>query len=134
MNLATLLDIPTRFTAAQYLFWTRIECLAWTAADVVIVLCLLRLANLARAHAGRAPHVFSYAVLAGTLLFLPFIVLAREGWTMFLAELAITIPHFALILYAGLRNLRLFPALLAGILEQRRVNAGEMRADGDART
>lgn len=133
MNLEALLALPTHFTAAQYLFWTRIECLAWTGADVVIVLCLLRLANLARAHAGRKPHVFSYAVLAATLLFVPMIVLAQDGWTMFLAELAITVPHFGLILYAGLRNLRLFPALLAGILSKCKATSGETRAHGDAR-
>lgn len=133
MNLEALLALPTHFTAAQYLFWTRIECLAWTGADVVIVFCLLRIADVARRAAGRPPHVFSYAVLGATLLFVPMIVFARDGWTLFLAELAITIPHFALILYAGLRNLRLFPALLAGILSRRKATLGEARADGDAR-
>lgn len=116
MSVEELLALPARFTAEQYLYWTRIQCLAWTAADVAIVLAVLRLANLARAHAGRRAHVFSYAALSATLLFVPFVFLAREGWTLFIVELAITVPHFLLILYAGAANLRLFPPLLADTL------------------
>ena len=116
MNLEALLALPASFSAEQYLFWTRIECIAWTAADAVIVYYILRLANLARAAGGKSPHVFSFAVLGATLLFTPIVFLAREGWSIFVAELAITIPHFALILYAGLADLQHFPRLLAGRL------------------
>jgi hypothetical protein len=116
MNIEALLQMPASFTAEQYLFWTRIQCLAWTAADLVIVYYVLRLANLARETMGQRKHVFSYAALAGTAFFAPLVFLARDGWTMFLTELAITVPHFLLILYAGAANLRLLPAFLAVII------------------
>ena len=124
MSIEDLLALPTQFTAEQYLVWTRIQCLAWTAADVVIVVTLLRIANLARAQAGRRPHVFSFAALGATLLFVPLLFIARDGWTMFFIELAITVPHFLLILYAGTVNLRLFPALLAAILPMQAKSKG----------
>jgi len=118
MTLDDLLTLPTRFTAEHYLIWTRVQCLAWTSADIFIVVLLLRIANLARAQAGKRPHVFSYAALAATLLFVPFIFVVRDGWTMFFVELAITVPHFLLILYAGAVNLHLYPGLLAAMLSQ----------------
>ncbi len=125
MTLEDLLLLPTRFTAEQYLAWTRVQCLAWTAADVCIVVLLLRTANMARARAGKRPHVFSYAVLAATLLFVPLILIVRDGWTMFFVELAITVPHFLLILYVGTLNLRLYPALLADILTRQAKSMGD---------
>lgn len=134
MSLDTLFALATRFTDEQYLFWTRIECIAWTAADIIIVLYVLRIANIARRASGRPTHVFSFAVLAATLLFTPLVVVAQEGWTIFLAELAITVPHFLLILYVGLADLHLFPALLANILCNRQEPMAEenLRASGDA--
>lgn len=124
MSLQDLLSIPTRFSAEQYLFWTRIQCLAWSAADVAIVVLLLLIANMARARAGKRPHVFSFAVLGATLLFLPLVVVVRDGWTMFVVELAVTVPHFLLILYAGTVNLHLYPRLLAAML------SGQARPSG----
>lgn len=118
-----LLALPARFSEEQYLFWTRIECVAWTAADLVIVICVLQLANRVRVTMGKRPHVFSYAVLGATLLFLPIVVLAADGWSIFFAELAITIQHFLLILYACLADLRLFPAYLADMIARNRAQA-----------
>lgn len=124
MTLEDALAIPTHFTAAHYLLWTRIQCLAWTSADVFIVVLLLRIANLARAEAGKRPHVFSYAALGATLLFVPMIFVVRDGWSMFFVELAITVPHFLLILYAGGVNLHLYPGLLAAILRRQAPSNG----------
>lgn len=54
-----LQSMGNAFTPEMYLFWTRIECSAWTLADVVIVFYLIRLANSARKALNRDPHVFS---------------------------------------------------------------------------
>lgn len=87
------------FTPEQYLWWTRWQCMAWTAADVVIVVALVRMANTARGVNGKQPHVFPYLVLLFTLFFVPLIFVAPTGGAMFAVELLITLPHFGLIVY-----------------------------------
>ena len=94
-----ILWLGERFSPEQYLFWTRIQCLMWTSADLVIVYYLLRIANLGRGLIGIRPHRYSYVILALTIPGMPFVAIARTGMQIFLLELVITIPHFLLILY-----------------------------------
>ncbi len=86
-------------TQEQYLWWSRLQCLGWTAADVVIVVALTRLVNAARTWEGRPPHLFPYLVLGFSLMFAPLVIIAPTGRLVFFLELLITMPHFALILY-----------------------------------
>jgi hypothetical protein len=101
-----ILWLGERFSPEQYLFWTRIQCLMWTSADVVIVYYLLRIANLGRRLIGVRAHRYSYVILVLTLPGMPFIALAQNGSQIFLLELAITVPHFLLILYVLAANYR----------------------------
>lgn len=94
------------FSPEQYLFWTRIECIAWTAADVVLIFAMLRLGDLARRANRREPHRISYFVLALTMLAAFGIPLSPNGRTIFLVELAITIPHFLIIMYVLISDLK----------------------------
>lgn len=94
-----ILWLGHHFSPEQYLFWTRIQCLAWTAADLLIVFHLLRIANLARGIEGKPPHRFCFVILAASLLPVPGVLLARQGMIIFLLEVLITVPHFMLILY-----------------------------------
>ncbi|MCC6143649.1 MAG: hypothetical protein IT368_07570 [Candidatus Hydrogenedentes bacterium] len=89
----------SQFSPEAYLFWTRIQCLLWTAADVVIVLALLGIGNAARRRSGQRLHWFSYLVLAATMVLAPFVIFAPTGGLIFVLELLITVPHFVLILY-----------------------------------
>ena len=118
MNLDALLELPTRFSAEQYLYWTRIQCSAWTFADALIVLFVLLLCNRVRGALGRRTHVFSFAALGASLLFAPLIWIVKDGWSIFFVEILITLPHFLLLLYAAIANLRLCPAYLAAILSR----------------
>jgi hypothetical protein len=88
------------FSPEQYVFWTRIECTAWTLADVVIVFYLLRIGDLARAAARRERHRVSYVVLAATLPPAAVIPLEPGGQFIFLIEVLVTVAHFLIILYA----------------------------------
>ncbi|MBI4558318.1 MAG: hypothetical protein HY706_12120 [Candidatus Hydrogenedentes bacterium] len=96
------LDFVRDFTPHRYMTLTRLEGMGWTLADVVIVFLLIRIANLCRGYQGRRVHIFSYAVLASTLPFLPIIATAEDGMVFFCAELVVTVPHFVLILYVML--------------------------------
>ena len=109
-----ILWLGAQFSPEQYLFWTRIQCLAWTTADIVIVFYAIRIANLGRHLIGQPLHRIPYLILAATIPPVPVIATAATGWGIFLLELAITIPHFCLLVYLGAANFRSFPALLAG--------------------
>lgn len=105
------------FSPEAYLFWTRVQCLAWTAADVVIVFFLIRLANLGRELLDVRGHVVPYWVLAATLPPVAGVVLAPHGRAIFGWELLVTVPHFVLILYLLAANLRHAPDVLRMLVE-----------------
>ena len=105
------------FSPESYLFWTRLQCLAWTAADVVIVVSLIRLANIARRLIRARVHRGSLVILALTIPPAPLVVLAPSGGAIFLIELLVTIPHFLLILYLFFANWRVAPAAWAFLCE-----------------
>jgi len=106
------------FTPEMYLFWTRIQCSAWTLADLVIVFCLIRLANTARGIVKIEPHVFSYVALALTIPPAAFIPFAPNGRLILLIELAVTIPHFLLILYILAKDAKTFGMALNKLVEK----------------
>ena len=107
-----LLEWAGQFGPEQYLFWTRIQSVAWTSADLVIVFYLIRCANLARGVLERRPHRVSYVVLGMTALLAPCLFAAGSGRLIFALELVITVPHFLLILYLIAANARVLPAFL----------------------
>lgn len=105
--------IGTRFTQEDYLYWSRIEGSLWTLADIVIAFCLIRMGNEARGFLGVRKHRLSYVLWLCTLPAAAFIPFVQSGMTFFRLELAVTIPHFLIILYicavdarVGLRALR----------------------------
>lgn len=92
-------SLGTWFTHEQYLYWSRVEGTLWTAADIVIALMLIRLGNLTRRVVGRRPHRVSYVILLATLPAAAYIPFVESGRMFFRLELAVTIPHFLIILY-----------------------------------
>lgn len=103
----------TQFSAEAYLFWTRIQCLMWTAADVLIVFSLIRIANLGRKLTGDTVHRAPLVILGLTLLPAPLVGIAETGGIVFLIELLVTVPHFLLILYLLWANRNVGPAAWA---------------------
>lgn len=106
-----------RFSPEAYLFWTRIQCLLWTGADLVIIFYLTRIANLGRARLGRAPHRAPYVILVVTAALAPGVAFVSTGMQVFLLELAITVPHFLVILYLMGANLRIAPEAFAEMVK-----------------
>ncbi|HOZ49285.1 MAG TPA: hypothetical protein PLO37_25185 [Candidatus Hydrogenedentes bacterium] len=105
------------FSAAQYVWWTRVQCTAWTLADLVIVFSILRLANLARSILDIERHRFSYGALLATVPLAAWIPFATSGARIFQIELAVTVPHFLIIVYVAVADLRHAGPALAKILE-----------------
>lgn len=106
------------FSAQQYVFWTRIECTAWTLADIVIVFLLLKIGELARAVARRERHRIAYVVLAATIPLAAIIPIEPSGEFIFLIELLVTVPHFLIILYVLLADVKPIMQTLSVLLER----------------
>lgn len=110
-------SIGSAFSHEQYLFWSRIEGTLWTCADVVLIVYLIRTTNLFRNYLGLRLHRVSYVILGITLPFAALVPVVEDARTFYFLELAVTIPHFLLILYlcigdAG-KALRAFSARLS---------------------
>lgn len=92
-------SIGSAFTHEQYMFWSRIEGTLWTCADVVLIVYLIRTTNLFRDYLGLRLHRGSYVVLGITLPFAALVPVVGDARMFYYLELAVTIPHFLLILY-----------------------------------
>ena len=106
------------FTASDYMFWTRIQCSAWTLADLILIFYLIRTANLARHVTGARPHRVSYVILLATVPPAAAIPFTTTGIGIFLIELLVTLPHFLLIGYVLLADARQCAAALAALLKR----------------
>lgn len=87
------------FTAEDYLRWSRIQGSLWTLADIIIVFYALKLGNAARAVCKARLHRYSFWILYATLPFALLLPATPNALAFFRLELAITLPHFALLLY-----------------------------------
>ena len=92
-------SIGSTFSHEQYLYWSRVEGTLWTCADLVLIVYLIRTTNLFRRHLGLRLHRASYVVLGATLPFAALVPFVENARTFFYLELAVTVPHFLLILY-----------------------------------
>jgi len=113
---ALINSLGTNFNAADYLYWSRIEGSLWTAADIILCLYVIRLANLLRAPLALRHHVIPYIVLALTVVPALFIPIVPHGAAFFRLEVIVTIPHFLILLYILGINLRHGPRMFALIL------------------
>lgn len=105
--------LGSHFDADTYLFWSRIEGSLWTVADIVLCFYIIRIANLLRQPLGLRPHILPYVLLALTLPIAVFIPIVPHGHAFFRIELAVTLPHFAILVYILAINLRHGPSMLA---------------------
>lgn len=119
-----ILWMGRQFSPEAYLLWTRVQCLLWTGADLLIIIYLTRSANLLRRLCEVPTHRWPYYIVAATLVPVPFIVLVSTGMQLFLVELLITVPHFILILYVLVANISVAPQGLALLLSSRGERAG----------
>lgn len=106
------------FSAQQYVFWTRLECTAWTLADIVMVFALLRIGDLARTVARQERHRIAYVILIATIPLAAIIPLEPSGEFIFLVELLVTVPHFLIILYVLLADAKPIVQTLSALLER----------------
>lgn len=109
-------QISDFFPGEVYLQWSRLQGSLWTLAGYVIIFYLLRVTNLCRAMTGRAIHRIPYVALAATVPFALIIPIAPTSMALFRIEIAVTVPHFVIILYVLAANLRSAPEALAQLM------------------
>ena len=109
-------QISDFFPGEVYLQWSRLQGSLWTLAGYVIIFYLLRLTNLCRSMTGRSIHRIPYVALAATIPFALILPIAPTSMALFRIELAVTVPHFLIILYVLAANLRSAPEALAKLM------------------
>ena len=108
------LQIAAQFTAAPQLLWTQVLMIAWSVSDLVLIFALLRIAGLARAHAGKPEIRLRYALLALTALLVPGLAFTRTMREILILESAITIPQYLILIVSlAVERRTLFPMVEA---------------------
>lgn len=104
--------IGSRFHQELYLLFSKLQAICWSVADILLVLAVLKIADLARRREGLGRLTPLYFVLWGTALLTPLLIFAGRPRQIFLLESVICGCQFLILLYVVLterkRVLRLF--------------------------
>jgi len=114
--------ISTHFTADTYLVSTKVQGLLWSAADIVLVLVLLRIADLLRRRASTPPIRWRYVLLGLTALLTPLLAWASSPARFLMLESVICGIQFLLLVYTLIAERGRFVALVSGLGFGRRMN------------
>ncbi|MGD8386486.1 MAG: hypothetical protein PVG49_05065 [Desulfobacteraceae bacterium] len=114
--------IATNFTADAYLVSTKVQGLLWSAADVVLVLVLLRIADLLRRRASAPPIRWRYLLLGVTVLLTPLLAWASSPARFLLLESVICGIQFLLLVYTLIAERGRFVALVSDLGFESRMN------------
>jgi len=103
------LKIAEGFSPTEYLLWTKIQVVAWSAADIALVFAVLRIIGLARAHAGKRCIRARYVLLAISAGLTPLVFVLESSQQIFRLEAAVVGLQFAILIYSIIVDRR--PAL-----------------------
>ena len=96
---AAFLWVGAHFTAEVYLFSSKLQGIVWSAADIVLVLALLKIADFVRHRSGQKKIVFRYLFLWLSALITPGMLFAQSPQQFFLLEAAICGMQFLILVY-----------------------------------
>lgn len=94
--------IGSNFNAALYLLTSKVQAVLWSAADVVLVLAVLKIADLARTREGLGRLTVLYWLLWGSALLTPLLPVAATPRQFFTLECVICGSQFMILLYVAL--------------------------------
>ncbi|MFH1137226.1 MAG: hypothetical protein V1816_14235 [Pseudomonadota bacterium] len=78
--------LAVNFTGERYLFYTKVQGLLWSLADIILVFALLKLADAIRKAAGRKTIKIRYGLLLFSALLTPLLIPARSPEHIFFIE------------------------------------------------
>lgn len=93
--------LGTNFNPGLYLFTSKIQGILWSAADVVLVLAVLKIADLARGKQDLGRLVILHWVLWLSALLTPLLLMAATPRQFFLLECVICGSQFSILLYVA---------------------------------
>lgn len=93
--------IGSNFNAGLYLTTSKMQVILWSAADVVLVLAVLKIVDLARGKEGLGRLAVLYWVLWLSALLTPLLLLTRAPRQFFLLECVICGSQFSILLYVA---------------------------------
>jgi peptidoglycan/LPS O-acetylase OafA/YrhL len=96
---ASFLWIGAHFTAEVYLFSSKLQGMLWSAADIVLVLALLKIADFVRHRSGEKKIALRYLFLWLSALITPLMFFAQSPQQFFLLEAAICGMQFLILVY-----------------------------------
>ncbi len=91
--------IGTHFTAEVYLSSSKLQGILWSAADIALVLALLKIADFVRARSREKKIVFRYLFLWCSALATPLMLFAQSPQQFFLLEAGICGVQFLILVY-----------------------------------
>jgi hypothetical protein len=97
---ALFLRIAEGFSPTEYIFWTKIQVVAWSAADIALVFAVLRIIGLARAHAGKQRVRIRYVLLAISASLTAVVLALESSQQIFRLEAAVVGLQFAILIYS----------------------------------
>jgi hypothetical protein len=97
---ALFLRIAEGFSPTEYIFWTKIQIVAWSAADIALVLAVLSIIAIARAHAGKQRIGIRYILLAISAGLTPVVLVLESSQQIFRLEAAVVGLQFAILIYS----------------------------------
>lgn len=94
-----LLWIGANFTTEVYMYYTKLQGILWSLADIVLVLALLKIADLIRARAQKKKIRFRYLFLLFSAILTPLLVFTQSPKQFFILESIICGTQFVILVY-----------------------------------
>jgi hypothetical protein len=95
----SFLWIGAHFTADAYLFSSKLQGILWSAADIVLVLALLKIADFVRARSREKKIVLRYLLLWLSVLITPLLLFVQSPRQFFLLEASVCGTQFLILVY-----------------------------------
>ncbi len=93
----SLLWLGTHFSTEAYLLSTKVQGLLWSAADILLVLAFLRIADVLRSRHGVRPIRTRYLLLAATAVLTPALAFAPTSRWILILESVICGGQFLIL-------------------------------------
>lgn len=96
---AIFLWIGTHFTPEAYMFYSKLQGLLWSAADIVLILALLKIADWARRRREDRKIRVRYVLLLFSAVLTPLLLFSRTPKEFFRLESIICGVQFLILIY-----------------------------------
>ena len=94
-----LLLVGKNFTTEVYMFYTKLQGMIWSIADIVLVLVLLKIADLIRKRSQKKRITLRYVFLLVSAILTPLLIFTKTPRQFLLLESIICGTQFSILVY-----------------------------------